>query len=245
MKKKLAYEVSRLNFEALRKAELEERKLAKAEAKQAKLAEIKLAKLVARQEAAAQQAQRIEAKRLKDKKAKELKLAAEIAEQERKLAAKLAAQEKKRLEKERAAQLAQQKLEAKEAKRLAKLAKEEKERIAREKQLLISMVNNCDRLLSNSSSGKKVLNCYRDVLAEDNDNAQAATGLIKLEKLYQAKLTESLTQGKLSRVNREFAVLESINPVVSKEMFGSSVQSLQDKLRKLSEESSRKVLPTF
>ena len=219
---------------ALRKAELKQRRLAKAEAKKAKIAENKLKALKARELAAIAEAERIEARRLKEKRAKELKLAAQQA-----------AQERKRLQQEQAAQLAEQKRKEKEAKKLAKLAEEEKKRIAREKQLIISMANNCDRLLSNASSGRKVLNCYRDVLEHDKNNAQATNGLLKLEELYQSKIAKSLSQGKLSRVNREFAVLESIDPVESQKMFGESVQSLQEELRKSSEESSRMVLPTF
>lgn len=219
---------------ALRKAELKEKAIAKAEAKEARIAAIKLKRLMAKQQAAIEKAERIEAKRLEEENAREQMLAKRLAEQKR-----------KRLKKEQEALLAQQKREAKESKRLAKIAKEEEERIARERRLIVSMVNNCDRLLSNASSGRKVLSCYREVLTHDKSNIEAVEGMRRLEKAYEARLAESIAQGKLGRVNREFAVLESINPKATQQMFGASVQSLREKARKLSEESSKLVLPTF
>lgn len=209
-------------------------KSTKAEVKEAELAERKLKKLMARQQAEFEKAERLEANRIEEERARALKIAQQLA-----------AKEEKRLAKLKAAELAQKKREQKEAQKLIELAKQEEERIAREKRLIVSMVNNCDSLLSNSSSGRKVLSCYRDVLENDEGNVRAVSGLQKLEKIYEARLSESIALGKLARVNREYAVLQSLDKQASEVMFGTSVRALQDKARKASEESSRIVMPTF
>lgn len=221
----------------LAKIKLEQEALARAEQERLRIEAEKA--LAAEQKRKQEELARAKQKQLEIEKAREARLAEIKLEEEA-----LAKAEQELIEREKqlqAAILAQEE----EARRLAKLAQEEEERKARQEQLVLSMVNNCDRFLANSSSGKKVLSCYQDVLGIDQNNAQAIAGLLELEKLYQAKITESINQGKLSRVNREYAVLEAINPMASEQMFGSSVESLQEELRKSSEESSRLVLPTF
>lgn len=223
---------------ASKAAELEAKRLAELEAAKAREAEAKLRDLLARQEATQKEALRLEQERLEKDAIERESMLAQIAESE-----------KKRLEQERQSEIVIAKAGEAEKERLkqltAKLALEEEKRIMREKQLVVAMVKNCEDFLKNSSPGEKVLSCYRDVLAIDDSNSNARKGLKKLQKIYNKKVAKSIKQKKLGKVTREYAVLESIDPVNAGKKFGNSIEKLREKLRESTEDSSKRVLPTF
>lgn len=222
----------------LAQAELKAKELAEAEATKGRLTEEKLMALLARQDADRKAAERLALKRQKKDELEKKQMLAQIAESE-----------KKRLEQERQTQLALRQASETEKAQLGlltqKLAEEEEKRRLREKQLVVAMVKNCEALLTNSSPGKKVLSCYQDILNIDESNAGAKKGLKKLQTVYQRKIAASLNQNKLGRVGREYAILQAIDPVSANKRFGELVEKLKQQVRASTEDSSKRVLPTF
>lgn len=215
----LANEAAELSREADRLAK-QAAKIAKAEAKRIARKE----KLLAAQEKA-------RLKKLQAEQLAEEKEAAKVAKAEEKRKAReqklFAIQEEIKLKKLQA----EQKMQAAEYAR-NKDAREEQERIARQKQLVSSLMQNCDSLAANSAVGFTVLSCYREVLSHDETNSGAITGIIELEQRYQAEITKSIAQKRIKPASRQYAVLEAINPVSTQEKFGALIQSLHKELSK-------------
>ena len=137
------------------------------------------------------------------------------------------------------------KAEQRERQNLARLDWQETQVAIRKQKLIAAMLDNCQALQASSASGQRVLKCFKDVLERDANNKIAKIGIDTLKHSYQKKLGVSLEDERLAKVNREYALLQSIEPNLSRLKFGERVQNLRDEKRKLTQASSRRILPTF
>jgi len=219
-------------------AEEKANKRAQQNSEAALAAELRLKELLAQQEMSLQKAAKLEALRQEQVDLEKAQMLAKIAEGEN-----------LRIEQEKQAKEALAAASQAERTRFEELFKrleqEEAKRKEREKQLVVAMVKNCDDLLKNASQGSKVLKCYNDVLSIDKDNNAARKGLARLERAYQKLIAKSLKQERLGKVDREYAILEEINPEKAAKKYQKSVERLRKKYVDIAEGSSKRVLPTF